>query len=106
MQENGQQTYLAFRWTPAGYELHEESGELPGSLDGLPVVLCTVHSQVAPVWAALRDVRAAYVQVHGGALPLQLSETVASLASITSASNATEKSSSNSDAARRTSAVA
>ena len=29
MQENGQQTYLAFRWTPAGYELHEESGELP-----------------------------------------------------------------------------
>ena len=30
MQENGQQqTYLAFRWTTAGYELHEESGELP-----------------------------------------------------------------------------
>ena len=30
MQENGQpQTYLAFRWTPAGYELHEESGQLP-----------------------------------------------------------------------------
>jgi hypothetical protein len=30
MQENGQQTYLAFRWTTAGYELHEESGEVPG----------------------------------------------------------------------------
>jgi hypothetical protein len=29
MQENGQQTYLAFRWTPAGYELHEENGQLP-----------------------------------------------------------------------------
>ena len=30
MQENGQQkTYLAFRWTTAGYELHEETGELP-----------------------------------------------------------------------------
>ena len=29
MQENGQQTYLAFRWTPAGYELHEERGEPP-----------------------------------------------------------------------------
>ena len=28
MSENGQ-TYLAFRWTPAGYELSEESGELP-----------------------------------------------------------------------------
>jgi len=23
------QTYLAFRWTPTGYELDEESGELP-----------------------------------------------------------------------------
>jgi len=27
--DNGQQTYLAFRWTPAGYELSEESGSLP-----------------------------------------------------------------------------
>ena len=23
------QTYLAFRWTPTGYELDEENGELP-----------------------------------------------------------------------------
>jgi hypothetical protein len=29
MSDNGQQTYLAFRWTPAGYELSEEHGELP-----------------------------------------------------------------------------
>jgi hypothetical protein len=30
MSDNGQQqTYLAFRWTTAGYELHEESGDLP-----------------------------------------------------------------------------
>jgi hypothetical protein len=28
MSSNGQ-TYLAFRWTPAGYELHEETGDLP-----------------------------------------------------------------------------
>jgi len=28
MSGNGQ-TYLAFRWTTAGYELHEESGEMP-----------------------------------------------------------------------------
>ena len=28
MSSNGQ-TYLAFRWTTAGYELHEESGDLP-----------------------------------------------------------------------------
>lgn len=26
---NEQNTYLAFVWTPAGYELREESGELP-----------------------------------------------------------------------------
>src|SRR5436190_5289222 len=72
---------MALPYAPGQWAVRhaEESGELPGSLDGLPVVLCTVHSQVAPVWAALRDVRAAYVQVHGGALPLQLSETVASL---------------------------
>ena len=29
MSENGQQTYLAFVWTTAGYELREEHGELP-----------------------------------------------------------------------------
>jgi hypothetical protein len=26
---NDQQTYLAFVWTPAGYELREEHGQLP-----------------------------------------------------------------------------
>ena len=26
---NEQQTYLAFVWTPGGYELHEEQGDLP-----------------------------------------------------------------------------
>jgi hypothetical protein len=54
----------------------EESGSLPESLDGLPVVLCTVHSQVAPVCAALTGLRVAYVQVEGGALPVSLSDTV------------------------------
>ena len=28
---NDEQTYLAFVWTPAGYELREERGELPAS---------------------------------------------------------------------------
>ena len=42
----------------------------------MPVVLCTVHSQVAPVCAALAGVRVAYVQVQGGALPVPLSDTV------------------------------
>jgi hypothetical protein len=57
----------------------EEDAALPESLGGLPVVLCTVHSQVAPAWAALRGTVVAYVQVQGGALPLELSRTVAEL---------------------------
>src|SRR5687768_4084894 len=54
----------------------EEDGALPASLGGLPVVLCTLHSQVAPVCAALAGLRVAYVQVAGGALPVSLSDTV------------------------------
>ena len=57
----------------------EESARLAASLDGLPVVLCTLHSQVAPVCAALAGLRVAYVQVAGGALPVSLSETVRAL---------------------------
>jgi hypothetical protein len=57
----------------------EESGEPAGSLDGLPVVLCTLHSQVAPVCAALGGVRVAYVQVAGGALTVSLSDAVRAL---------------------------
>jgi hypothetical protein len=45
----------------------------------MPVVLCTVHSQVAPVRAALGSARVAYVQVAGGALPLELSDAVRAL---------------------------
>ena len=57
----------------------EETDRLSASLDGLPVVLCTVHSQLAPVCAALGGVRVAYVQVTGGALPVSLSDTVRTL---------------------------
>jgi hypothetical protein len=52
----------------------EEEDALAPSLRGMPVVCCTVHSQVVPVCAALRGVRVAYVQVAGGALPLALSD--------------------------------
>jgi hypothetical protein len=48
-------------------------------LDGLPVVCCTLHSQVAPVCAALTRRRVAYVQLPGGALPVALSDTVRAL---------------------------
>src|SRR5215218_4726994 len=57
----------------------EEEGRLADDLRGLPVVCCTVHSQVAPVCAALRRLRVAYVQVGGGALPVALSDALRSL---------------------------
>jgi len=57
----------------------EETDALAKTLGGLPVVLCTVHSQVAPVCAGLRGVRVAYVQVQGGALPVSLSDAVRAL---------------------------
>jgi Protein of unknown function (DUF3866) len=58
----------------------EEDGEQAATLDGMPVVCCTVHSQVAPVCAGIGvGVRLAYVQVPGGALPLSLSDSVREL---------------------------
>jgi hypothetical protein len=57
----------------------EEEEPLPETLDGLPVVCCSLHSQLAPVCAALSGLRVAYVQHAGGALPLGLSDTVRAL---------------------------
>src|SRR6266536_2286056 len=55
----------------------EEGRELPGTLASLPVVCCSLHSQVAPVCAAIGGgLRVAYVQLPGGALPVSLSDTV------------------------------
>ncbi len=55
----------------------EEGGGLAEELSGLPVVCCSLHSQVAPVCAGLGEgLRVAYVQLAGGALPLALSDTV------------------------------
>ena len=69
---------MALPYTPGQVTLchKEESDTLAESLDGMPVVLCTVHSQVAPVCAGLGGLRIAYVQVAGGALPVSLSDTV------------------------------
>jgi hypothetical protein len=52
---------------------------LPERLDGLPVVACSLHSQVAPVCAALGGLKVAYVQVPGGALPITLSDALREL---------------------------
>ena len=58
----------------------EESGELAAQLEGLPVVCCSLHSQLAAVCAGLGEgVSVAYVQLEGGALPLGLSDTVRAL---------------------------
>jgi hypothetical protein len=57
----------------------EEDGPLADSLDGMPVVCCSVHSQVVPVCAALRGRRVAYVQLEGGALPVALSDALRTL---------------------------
>lgn len=69
---------MALPYTPGQVALRraEEDGEPAAGLDGLPIVLCTLHSQVAPVCAGLAGVRVAYVQVGGGALPVSLSDTV------------------------------
>jgi hypothetical protein len=58
----------------------EEDHDVPPSLDGTPVVVCTLHSQVPLVAAAyLRhhpDARVVYVMTDGASLPLALSELV------------------------------
>jgi hypothetical protein len=63
----------------AAFRTGEEGAALPDSLDGLPVVCCGLHSQLAPVCASLAGVRVAYLQLAGGALPVSLSDTVRAL---------------------------
>lgn len=72
---------IALPYTPGQVALRhaEETTEPAAALDGLPVVLCTLHSQVAPVCAALAGLRVAYVQVQGGALPVSLSDAIRAL---------------------------
>jgi hypothetical protein len=58
----------------------EDHPDLPEELDGVPVVVCSLHSQVALVAAVVRhlaaDARVAYVMTDGAALPLALSDLV------------------------------
>jgi Protein of unknown function (DUF3866) len=58
----------------------EEGGPSADALDGMPVVCCGLHSQVAPAVVGLGpELRVAYAQVGGGALPVSLSDTVREL---------------------------
>jgi hypothetical protein len=55
----------------------EEAVPLAETLGRMPVVCCSLHSQLAPVCAGLGlGVRVAYVQLPGGALPVGLSDAV------------------------------
>jgi len=55
----------------------EEDGPVATSLSGLPVVCCTLHSQLAPVCGGIGPgAKVAYVQLAGGALPVSLSDAV------------------------------
>jgi uncharacterized protein DUF3866 len=68
-------------YTPSQFAARhaEEDGPLADLAEGLPVVACSLHSQVAPVCAALAGVRVAYVQLPGGALPVALSDSLRTL---------------------------
>jgi hypothetical protein len=58
----------------------EEDSEPDDALRGMPVVCCTLHSQLVPACAGLgRELRVAYVQLPGGALPVSLSDAVRAL---------------------------
>ena len=59
--------------------VEEEGAEDTERLAGTPVVCLGLHSQLAPVCAALAGRRVAYVQQGGGALPVSLSDTVRAL---------------------------
>jgi hypothetical protein len=71
-------------YTPLQHAVrHGEEGErLPELVEGLPVVACSLHSQLAPVCAGIgRGPTVAYVQLPGGALPLALSDSLRALRS-------------------------
>lgn len=67
---------MKLAYTPIQHAVRhvEEDSEPEPELAGLPVVCCTLHSQVLPVLAALADARCLYAQLPGGALPVSLSD--------------------------------
>lgn len=62
---------------------HHEKLATACSLEGMPVVACGLHSQIAPVAAMLKhadpDLRVVYVMTDGAALPIAHSDLVATL---------------------------
>ncbi len=73
---------MALPYTPgqAAARTVEEADQLADSLEGMPVVCCGLHSQLAPVAAGIGGgARVGYVQLGGGALPVSLSDAVRTL---------------------------
>lgn len=72
---------MALPYTPGQVAIRfaEEDGSQSERIDDLPVVCTGLHSQLAPVCAALAGRRVTYVQLPGGALPVSLSDTVRAL---------------------------
>lgn len=75
---------VKLRYTSLQADVGTDEGAGPTSLEGVPVVACDLHSQVACVVEAFAavappDRRLAYVMTDGGALPLALSDEVARL---------------------------
>ena len=73
---------MTLPYTPvqAAVRFVEEDGALAPALDGMPVVCCSLHSQVVPAAAGVGEgLRVAYVQLAGGALPVSLSDSVRAL---------------------------
>jgi Protein of unknown function (DUF3866) len=69
-------------YTPLQHAVLHAEEDSPGidALEGLPVVCCQLHSQVAPAAAGLGEsLRVAYLQIPGGALPVSFSNTVRAL---------------------------
>jgi hypothetical protein len=70
--------------TGSAEELHAGDLSDADDLEGMPVVVCGLHSQVpcvaAAVRAALPDARLAYVMTDGAGLPMALSELVPAMA--------------------------
>jgi hypothetical protein len=63
---------------------HQQAIQEFESLDGMPVICCELHSQIAPAAAALKvgtdyEARIAYIMTDGGALPVGFSRLVAEL---------------------------
>lgn len=72
--------YTSLQHAVVHAEEGEERDDEGRGLAGLPVVCCSLHSQVAPVCAGLGlDLAVAYVQLPGGALAVALSDTVRTL---------------------------